>query len=257
MKNLKNKLSAGEAVHGCWLNSGSSINAEIVGKAGFDWVTIDLEHGVGTENHLLYQLQALSGSPTVSIVRVEALVRQRVSRLLELGAEGILFPQIQNKKEAEQAISFMKYPPEGVRGMATMFRAVDFGQSFEEYYAGAKDNVLGIIQIETLESLNHLDEIANIKGVDILFVGPADLTLALGIFRQFDHPMYIDALKKVNAAAMKAGKATGTLMSHPDQYEKYYALGYRMLGCGSDSVFVSQGAFDMAKELNDQKEKNK
>ena len=94
MKNLKEKLSAGEAVHGCWLNSGSEINAEIVGKAGFDWVVIDLEHGIGTENNLVNQLQALSGSPTIKIVRVEALVRQRVSRVLELGADGLLFPQI-------------------------------------------------------------------------------------------------------------------------------------------------------------------
>ena len=257
MKNLKNKLKAGEAVHGCWLNSGSALNAEIVGKAGFDWVTIDLEHGVGTENNLLFQLQALSASTTVSIVRVEALVRQRVSRLLELGAEGILFPQIQNTQEAEQAISFMRYPPEGIRGMATMFRAVDFGQSFEKYYAGEKDNILGIIQIETLESLNHLDDIANIDGVDVLFVGPADLTLALGIFRQFDHPRYIETLKKVNEAAKKAGKATGTLMSNPAEYKKYYELGFRMLGCSSDSVFVSQGALNMARELNLRKGESK
>ena len=253
MKNLKKELSAGKAVHGCWLNSGSAINAEIVSKAGFDWVTVDLEHGIGTENNLLYQLQALNGSPTFPIVRVEALVRQRVSRALELGAKGILFPQIQNTREAEQALSFMRYPPDGIRGMATMLRVTDFGQSFENYYKGLKDNVLGIIQIETLESLNHLDDIANIDGVDVLFVGPADLTLALGIFKQFDHPDYIDALKKVNEAAKKAGKATGTLMSNPDQYEKYYGLGYRMLGCGSDSVFVNQGAVNMAKELNELK----
>ncbi len=257
MKNLKEKLNAGEAVNGCWLNSGSAINAEIVGKAGFDWVTIDLEHGVGTENNLLYQLQALSASPTVKIVRVEALVRQRVSRLLELGAEGILFPQIQNIQEAKQAISYMRYPPEGVRGMATMFRAVDFGQSFEDYYAGGKDNILGIVQIETLESLNHLDSIANLDGVDILFIGPADLSLALGIFRQFDHPMYVETVRKINDAARKAGKSTGVLMASPDQYEKYYDLGIRMLGCSSDSVFVSQGALNMAGILNDRREKSK
>ena len=123
--------------------------------------------------------------------------------------------------------------------MATMFRAADFGQNFENYYEGYKDNILGIIQIETLERLNHLDEIENIGGVDVLFVGPADLTLALGIFRQFDHPRYIETLKRVNEAARKAGKATVTLMSDPGQYEKYYNLGYRMLGCGSDSVFDS------------------
>jgi 4-hydroxy-2-oxoheptanedioate aldolase len=257
MKNLKEKLSAGEAVHGCWLNSGSAINAEIVGKAGFDWVLIDLEHGVGTENNLVHQLQALSGSETVRIVRVEALVRQRVSRVLELGADGVLFPQIQNSQEAGQAISFMRYSPDGVRGMANMIRATDFGQSFEEYYTGYKDHILGIIQIETLESLNHLDEIANIEGVDVLFVGPADMSLALGVFRQYDHPIYMETLERVRDAAMKAGKATGTLLRHSGEYEKYYNLGYRLLGCGADSVFVFQGALAMVKDLNDRNAKIK
>jgi 4-hydroxy-2-oxoheptanedioate aldolase len=255
MKKIKEKLSAGEAVHGCWLNSGSAINAEIVGKAGFDWVLLDLEHGIGTENNLINQLQALSGSETVRIVRVEALVRQRVSRVLELGAEGVLFPQIQNSEEAGQAISFMRYPPYGVRGMANMVRATDFGHSFKEYYEGYKDNVLGIIQIETLESLNHLDAIANIDGVDVLFVGPADMSLALGVFQQWDHPRYIETLEKVRDAARKAGKATGTLLRKKDEYEKYYKLGYRFIGCGSDSVFVFQGALDMVRELNDRNAK--
>lgn len=257
MKTIKEKLSAGEAVHGCWLNSGSAINAEIVGKAGFDWVLLDLEHGIGTENNLIHQLQALNASTAVKIVRVEALVRQRVSRALELGAEAILFPQIQNSQEAQQAISFMRYPPDGVRGMANMIRATDFGQSFEEYYSKNKNNLLGVIQIETLESLNHLDEIANIDGVDVLFVGPADMSLALGVFRQFDHPRYIDVLEKVRDAASKAGKATGTLLRHVGEYEKYYKLGYRMIGCGADSVFVLQGAMAMAKELNDRNANSK
>lgn len=251
MKKIKEKLSAGEAVHGCWLNSGSAINAEIVGKAGFDWVVLDLEHGIGTENNLLNQLQALRGSTTIKIVRVEALVRQRVSRVLELGADGLLFPQIQNFREATQAISFMRYPPDGVRGMANMIRATDFGQSFEEYFSGYKENALAVIQIETLESLNHLDEIASIDGVDVLFVGPADMSLALGVFQQFDHPRYIEVLEKVRDAASKAGKATGTLLRSPDEYEKYYNLGYRMIGCGADSVFLLRGAMDMAWELKD------
>jgi 2-keto-3-deoxy-L-rhamnonate aldolase RhmA len=257
MKNLKEKLSAGEAVHGCWLNSGSAINAEIVGKAGFDWVLIDLEHGIGTENNLVNQLQALSGSETVRIVRVEALVRQRVSRVLELGANGVLFPQIQNAREAEQAISYMRYSPDGVRGMANMVRATDFAHSFEKYYAGYKENLLGIIQIETLESLNHLDEIASIDGVDVLFVGPSDMSLALGIFQQWDHPKYIEVLERVRDAALRAGKATGTLLRSKDEYEKYYQLGYRFIGCGSDSVFVFQGALAMARELNDRHAKIK
>ncbi len=255
MKKLKEKLAAGEAVHGCWLNSGSAMNAEIVGKAGFDWVLIDLEHGIGTENNLIHQLQALKGSETVKIVRVEALVRQRVSRILEFGADGILFPQIQNAKEAGQAISFMRYSPDGVRGMANMVRATDFGQSFKDYYADYKENNLGVIQIETLESLNHLDEIAGIDGVDVLFVGPSDMSLALGVFQQWDHPRYIETLERVRDAAAKAGKATGTLLRSVDEYEKYYNLGYRMIGCGADSVFVLRGALGMVKELNDRNRK--
>jgi 4-hydroxy-2-oxoheptanedioate aldolase len=257
MKNLKEKLSAGEAVHGCWLNSGSALNAEIVGKAGFDWVTLDLEHGAGTENNLLTQLQALSGSDTVKIVRVEALVRQRVSRILEFGADGILFPQIQNASEAAQAVSFMRYSPDGLRGMAAMVRATDFGASFGEYYQGYKDNQLGVIQIETLESLNHLDEIARLEGVDVLFVGPADLSLSLGVFQQWDHPRYLETLEKVRDAAARAGKSTGTLLRSPDEYEKYYSLGYRMLGCGADTVFLLRGARSMAEELKTRKDKMK
>lgn len=256
MNTLKDRLKAGEALHGCWLNSGGSLDAEIVGKSGFDWVTIDLEHGVGTENNLLYQLQALNGTPTFPIVRVEALIQPRVSRVLDLGARGILFPMIRNPQQAQEAASFLRYPPDGIRGMATMTRATDFGRNLDGYHKTHKEHILGVIQIETSESLDHLEEIASIDGVDVLFVGPADLTLSMGIFKQFDHPRYIEALKKVQQAAQKAGKATGTLMPHPGEYEKYYELGYRMLGCGSDSFFVIQGARDMVKALNDCKFKH-
>jgi len=256
MNNLKKKLKQGQAVHGCWLLSGSAVNAEIVGQAGFDWVTIDLEHGIGTEYNLLNQLQALKASETVPIARVEALVRQKVNRLLDMGAQGILFPQIHNKQEAEKAVSFMRYPPDGIRGMASMTRATGFGQHFDDYYEGSKDNILGIIQIETLESLDHLDDIASIDGVDVLFVGPADLTLALGIFKQFDHPKYLESLNMVSEAAARAGKATGTLILNPDDYEKYYRLGFRMLACGLDTDFVKQGALNMVQKLNDLKRKS-
>ena len=147
----------------------------------------------------------------------------------------------------------MRYPPHGIRGMALMARATVFGQNFEEYYKNYNDNAFGVIQIETLESLNHLDDIANIDGVDVLFVGPADMTLAMGIFRQFDHPDYLDVLKKVDQAAKKAGKATGTIISKTGEYEKYYNLGYRFLACGSDSVFVNEGALNMVKALKEMK----
>ncbi len=146
----------------------------------------------------------------------------------------------------------MKYPPDGVRGMATMTRAVEFGPKFDEYYQETTSQLLGILQIENVESLNHLDDIAGLDGVDVLFVGPADMTLSLGIFKEFEHPKFIEVLKQVQAAAIKYGKSTGVLMSSPAEYEKYHNLGFRMMGCGSDSVFLLRGAQNMVDEMKNQ-----
>jgi 4-hydroxy-2-oxoheptanedioate aldolase len=252
MNNLKDRLKAGEAVHGCWLNSGSALDAEIVGKAGFDWINIDLEHGVGMEYDLPGQLRALSTSTATPLVRVEALVRQRVGRALDLGAQGIIFPMIKNLQEAQQAASFMRYPPRGVRGMATLTPAVEFGLSFDSYYQNEDQQLLGILQIENTEILQHLDEVARLEAIDVLFVGPADLTLSLGVFREYDHPLFLDAIEKVQKAARKYDKAAGVLMPRVSEYHKYYNLGYRFIGCGSDSIFVMQGAQAMVKHLENE-----
>jgi 4-hydroxy-2-oxoheptanedioate aldolase len=250
-KSLKARLKDGETVHGCWLNSGSAVDAEIVGKAGFDWVNIDLEHGVGMEHDLPGQLQALSTSTTTPVVRVEAVIRSRVSRALDLGAQGIIFPMIRTLEEAKLAASFMRYPPRGVRGMATQTRAVEFGLQFDSYYQQEDQRLLGILQIEHADILDHLDEVAALEAIDVLFVGPADLTLSLDIFRQYDHPNFLEAIKKVQQAADKHGKSTGVLIPNTGEYEKFYELGYRFIGCGSDTVFVMEGAKQMVKELGD------
>ena len=256
MKNLKERLKAGEAVHGCWLNSGSALDAEIVGKAGFDWINIDLEHGVGMEHDLPGQLQALSTSSATPLVRVEALVRQRVSRALDLGAQGIIFPMIRNLEEAKQAASFMRYPPRGVRGMATLTPAVEFGLSFDKYYQEEDRRLLGILQIENAEALKYLDDIAALDAIDVLFVGPADLTLSLGVFREYDHPVFLEAIEQVQAAASAHGKTAGVFMPDMNEYSKYYKLGYRFIGCGSDSIFVMQGAMEMVKDFKESKMSN-
>lgn len=255
MSNLKERLKKGEAVHGCWLNMGSTISTEVVGSVGFDWVLFDLEHGVGTESALVPQLQALGNDNAVPIVRIESHEPARVKRVLDAGVKGIMFPQIQNADEARIAIENMYYPPVGKRGFAKMVRATQFGKNFEDYYEFAKNNLLGIIQIETIESLNHLDEIANIEGADVLFLGPADLSLALGIFGQWDHPLFVEAVQKIGDAATKAGKAAGTIFFDINQYDFFYKHGFRFLASGSDMTFLSQGARNMASALNEQRKK--
>src|SRR6185436_9265276 len=118
MKNLKRRLKQGETLHGCWLNLGSSVTAEIVGMAGFDWVLIDLEHGAGTEKDVLHQLQALEHTPATAVVRIESAQRQRIHRVLDMGAEGVMVPRISNAAEAATVANGLHYPPDGNRGIA-------------------------------------------------------------------------------------------------------------------------------------------
>ena len=256
MSNLKQRLKAGEAIHGCWLNLGSTISAEIIGNAGFDWVLIDLEHGAGAEATLLPQLQALGPNAAVPLTRVESFDRARVKRVLDAGVKGVMFPQIRNAGEAREAISNMYYPPVGQRGLAKMVRATQYSKDFDGYVEFAKDGLLGIIQIETKESLNHLDEIAALEGVDVLFVGPSDLSLALGIFGQWEHPKFVEAVEATGKAALKAGKAAGVLFFDLDQYDFYYQNGFRFLASGSDMTFLSNGAHDIARSLAERRAKH-
>jgi 4-hydroxy-2-oxoheptanedioate aldolase len=253
MNLLKKRLQQGETLHGCWLNLGSPLTAEMVGQAGFDWVLIDLEHGAGTEKDVLAQLQALSGTATIPIVRVESAESPRISRVLDMGAAGIMCPKVNDAAEAQKVVNHLHYPPFGQRGVAKMVRATQFGKNFNAYYESARATLLGIVQIETLEALEHLDEIAVLEGVDILFIGPADLSMAMGIFGQFDHPDFIAALKKIVQAAQKAKKATGILFFNPEEYAKYHKMGIRFIACGADATFVAEGAARLVKQLNQAK----
>jgi 4-hydroxy-2-oxoheptanedioate aldolase len=168
-----------------------------------------------------------------------------------MGAEGIMCPRIATVAEAKAIASDLHYPPAGSRGIAKMVRATGFGQDFSDYYKNEKENILGVVQIETAEVLNHLDEIAALDGIDVLFIGPSDLSMALGIFGQFDHTLFKEALKATMSAAQKAGKAVGILLPNPDDFTKYHDMGMRLIASGADSAFVAQGARSLASKLKD------
>src|SRR5690606_447435 len=113
MKKFKQRLREGEVLHGCWLNLGSLVSAEIVGRSGFDWLLIDLEHGAGDVHTMYHQLQVLAASPATPIVRIDDVRRPKVQQILDSGASGIMFPQIKSLQEAEDAVRMMRYPPAG------------------------------------------------------------------------------------------------------------------------------------------------
>jgi 4-hydroxy-2-oxoheptanedioate aldolase len=226
----------------------------MAGCAGFDFVVIDLEHGSGTEADVLHQLQALEHTGTKSIIRVEGHARQRSHRVLDLGAHGIMFPRVNSAAEAEACVAALRYPPHGVRGVASMNRAAGFGVTFRDYVDTHKEKLLGVVQVETVEAVEKVEEIAAVDGADVLFIGPLDLSTSLGILGQFDHPDFVAALQRTAQAASNHGKVTGVLMPNADFYERFHELGYRFLACGSDGAMVNNAARQLAGTLRDKRD---
>jgi 2-keto-3-deoxy-L-rhamnonate aldolase RhmA len=224
---------------GCFLSLGSAVATEVIAQAGFDFVIIDLEHGLGSEHDALPQLIALKGTGTRPYVRTESHERQRVHRMLDIGAEGIMFPRVNTAEEARACVEAMSYPPAGVRGVATMVRASEYGRRFSEYRA---ERLTTILQIETPEAVENVESIAETGGADVLFIGPMDLSVGMGIFREFDHPRFLDALNRTVAAAHRHGRTAGILLPSAGDKQKYVDLGFEFLVCGSDLSMLASGA---------------
>jgi 2-keto-3-deoxy-L-rhamnonate aldolase RhmA len=241
MKWIRERVLNGELMGGTFINLGSSLTAEIAGQAGLDWLLIDLEHGAGDRHELLFQLQAIESTPAAPIVRVAWNDPVQFKRVLDLGPSGIMVPYVQSAEEARRAVAAMRYPPAGVRGVASMHRACGFGSDFDEYFRRADSQLLTVVQIETAAAVDHVDEIAAVDGVDVLFVGPMDLSISLGIARQWDHPAFSSAVNKVVSACRKAGKAAGTLVQSEHQIERSVSVGFSFLALSSDGAMVVKG----------------
>jgi 4-hydroxy-2-oxoheptanedioate aldolase len=241
MKSIRQRVLKGELMAGTFLNLGSSLTAEMAGQAGFDWVLVDLEHGGGGRQELLLQLQALESTPAATLVRIAWNDPVMFKRVLDLGADGIMVPYIQSAEEARKAAAAMRYPPAGIRGVAAMNRAAAFGPGFDDYFKAANSDLLTIVQIETGATLEHLDEIAAVEGVDVLFIGPLDLSVSLGVPKQFSHPTVRAAFAKVVNAARKAEKIPGLILSKEEEIEQAVADGFSFLCCSSDGALVTSG----------------
>jgi 4-hydroxy-2-oxoheptanedioate aldolase len=255
MKNLKERVRRGETLFGCFLGLGSPLTAEIMGMAGYDWALIDLEHGAGDEAATLHQLQALEHTTAAAIVRVESNARQRVHRVLDLGAHGIMFPRIDTAEEARSAVAAMRYPPEGVRGVAFANRACEFGSGFRQYMQTAIDSLLCVVQIETEAAVQNVEKIARVEGVDVLFIGPSDLSQSLGLLGEFTHPRFTHAVHKISAAAREAHKGIGILLPKPDDFDLYHELGFRFMASGADGVLLNNAARNLVRTLHNSLER--
>jgi 4-hydroxy-2-oxoheptanedioate aldolase len=241
-RTLRARVLAGETLFGLFLDLGSPFSAEICARAGYDWLVVDLEHGAGTEAGLVGLLQSVEVGGSTAVVRPQSGERLRIGRALDLGAAGIVIPRLESAAEAREAVSFLRYPPAGVRGVALRTRGAGLGSVAHGEVHQINERILGIVQIESVGALREADQIAAIDGVDVLFVGPADLTHSLGIPGQFDHETYRTALKTVVDACAAHGKAAGILIYDTAVVPDLLELGFRFVGIGADGALVASGA---------------
>jgi len=253
MKTLRHRALRGDVLAGTWLNLASSLTAEMAGRAGFDWLLLDREHGAGDEETLLHQVQAITSTPACAIVRIAWNDAARFKLALDLGPSGIMVPYVNTAVEARLAVASMRYPPQGTRGVARFTRAAGFSMEFDRYFAEANEHLLTIVQIETREAVANAEEIARVDGVDVLFVGPLDLSVNLGIPQQYASPDFRAAIARVIAAAKGAGKAAGTLLANAEQIEPAMAEGYTFIAVGSDGGLVANGMKSLAAAFADRK----
>jgi 4-hydroxy-2-oxoheptanedioate aldolase len=242
MTTLRERVLGGETTFGTWISTGSPVASEIAGQAGFDWLVIDSEHGMGGESTMLAQLYAVGTTPATPLVRIERTERLRVSRALDLGAGGLIVPRVESAAQVEQVLAWMRFPPAGMRGIALGGRGQGFGRVGHADIGTLDDVVLGAFQIENEGAVADADAIAALPGADVLFVGPADLSHALGVPGQFSHPTYLAAIDAVIAACRAHGKAAGILLYDPEVIAPHLDRGFRFIGLGSDGGFIMNGA---------------
>jgi 2-keto-3-deoxy-L-rhamnonate aldolase RhmA len=246
MEFLRERALKGEPMFGVAAQLGSALTVEMIGRAGFDWTWIDCEHGSGDYSELVHQIQVARLGPAPAVVRIAWNDPIRFKRVLDLGAAGIMVPYVNTAAEAHQAAQSMRYQPEGIRGVAGSPPACGFGQGFDDYYAKANANLLTVVQIETAEAVANADAIAAVPGVDVLFVGPMDLSINMGVMRQFRNADFEANLDRVVAACRKHGKTPGILTPTLDYLGPWRAKGFSFFVVGSDSTNLAKLLVDLA-----------
>lgn len=230
---FRHKLRRRESLFGCWCSLASPVTTEILGLAGFDWLLLDAEHAPNDVLTLLPQLMALSQSMSAPVVRPPANEPVIIKRLLDIGFQNFLVPFVESAEQAQRAVSATRYPPEGIRGVAGMQRANRYG-TVANYFESANSNVTVLIQIETPNAVDAVDDICRVEGVDGIFIGPSDLAATLGHMGRPDAEVVQQAIRRVIASAQTAGIAVGILAPREEDARRYMGLGVSFIAVGSD-----------------------
>ncbi len=228
---------------GTWLMTGAPSTAEAVGFCGFDFLVVDMEHVPIDLTGAIDLLRAVAGTPAEPVVRLSWNDQVLVKRVLDAGARTVMFPFIQDADEAEAAVAYTRYPPDGVRGVAGVHRGSRYGR-VPNYFKTAGDEIAVIAQLETLSALDEAEAIAAVDGVDSLFLGPADLSASMGLIGDVGHPDVQAQIERAAQLAHAAGKPIGIVGPNPDMVKRFIGYGYDWVAIGSDMAMVTSKALE-------------
>lgn len=240
---FKAALAQGRQQIGIWHMTRDVQVTEMLGGCGFDWLLIDCEHTPNSEADVLAKLQALNGSPTMPAVRPTHLNVAEIKRLLDVGAQTLIVPYVQTVEEAELAAAAVDYPPGGIRGVSGGSRASRYG-TVPGYFETARDEICLIVQIETVEAMDRLEDIAAVPGIDGLFVGPADLAASMGHPGNPAHPEVMEAITSCMRRIRAAGKPAGFLSPNQDMLQAVVDAGCLFTAIDIDFGLLQRAARD-------------
>jgi 2-dehydro-3-deoxyglucarate aldolase len=237
--NLKEKLKTRQLTIGSWITIGNQSIAEIMASGGFEWLTIDMEHsviGLKTAQNLIGHIQSQSLKALVRVGKNEEVV---IKRVMDAGADGIFVPMINSKKDAERAVSYVKYPPKGKRGVG-LARAQKYGACFDEYKKWVDSESIVIAHIEHIKAVEKIESIVKTEGIDGFFIGPYDLSGSMGIPGEFESAEFLSAVKEIELACQKFEKSLGIHVVPTDTsiLKEKIKAGYNLLAFSTDFLFL-------------------
>lgn len=244
------RLKAGEQAFGCWLHLFDNVVSEIVAQAGYDCVLMDFEHGPGGLTEAIGVMQAAERCGCPALCRVPANDPVWIKRVLDIGVAGVMAPAVNSRDEALALAESCYYPPRGRRGLAaSLIRASRYGADLDRYLAHCAEDLLVIAQIETAQAVEAAAEIAAVDGIDMIFIGPFDLSADLGHLGQPDHPDVRQAIERTEQAVRAAGKLLGGLPSPERSAKDLFDGGYDLVLAGSDVLLLRDAARADAAQL--------
>ncbi len=249
INDFNQRLNRGERLFGTMITVGSAAVAEILAGVGFDWLFVDGEHAPIETAELKSILQAVQDRSAV-LVRVPAIDQTPIKKALDLGAHGIIVPQVNTAEQAQQVVQYSRYQPLGSRGVG-LGRAQGYGANFENYLENANASICVVVQAEHIEAVENIESIVKTDGINAVLIGPYDLSASLGLMGQVDHPQVLEAIARVTKVCQDVGMPLGFFGTDAESVKHQMDQGFGLIVAGIDSLLLSGAASQLLMQLRE------